>query len=206
MRCWGRIDRELSGRTGARQQAPIDCFLPAKLKSPLMKTLLAGAAFLLAMTIVTAPLAYTQDDAALADPAFVYASSAPTQAVAPSDVWKMVDDKRGDIALVDTQPRDGYAEQHIPGALNYPWVMQIKNFPIPLPRNKILIFYGSCPNDTSDMVKKLAEFGYFNIRIMDGGLEKWVSLKYPTVGTVSSGQGTPEVSQLAAKPEKTPSH
>jgi rhodanese-related sulfurtransferase len=175
-----------------------------------MKISLAGAAaFLLAMTILTAPLAYTQDDAALADPALVYASSAPVQTVAPSDVWKMVDEKRGDIALVDTQPGDGYAEQHILGAINYPWVMQIKNFPIPLPRNKLLIFYGSCPNDTSDMVKKLAEFGYFNIRIMDGGLEKWVLLKYPTVGTASSGQATPEISQLTAKPtknEKTPSH
>src|SRR5271165_4874638 len=162
----------------------------------MMKASLATvAAILLATTIFGASVAGAQGDAAFADPALVATSAAPPQAVAPAEVLKMIDDKRGDITLVDTQPTDGYAEEHIPGALNYPWVMQIKNFPIPLPRNKVLIFYGSCPNDTSDMVKKLAEFGYFNIKILDGGIAKWIALKYPIAGTNTNGQATPEVSQ-----------
>jgi rhodanese-related sulfurtransferase len=147
-----------------------------------MKTSLAVAAsVLLAITILAAPAARAQDDPAISDPAM--AAAAPPQTVAPADVLKMIDDKRSDVALVDTQPTSGFAEEHIPGAINYPWVMRIKAFPIPLPRNKVLIFYGSCPNDTSDIVKQLAEFGYFNVKIMDGGLYKWVALRYPVAGT-----------------------
>jgi rhodanese-related sulfurtransferase len=168
-----------------------------------MKPLLAAAvAIVLATTILGPPVASAQDDAGFADPTVVAASAVPVQAVAPGDVLKMIDDQRADIALVDTQPADGYAEQHIPGAINYPWVMQIKNFPIPLPRNKVLIFYGACPNDTSDMVKKLAEFGYFNSKVMDGGIESWIALKYPITGTSHGGQATPDISQLTAKPPK----
>src|SRR5208282_1669388 len=111
---------------------------------------------LLAAAIFVAPAARAQDDAAFSDPTMMAAAAAPAQTVLPADVLKMMQDNRADFALVDTQPVDGYAEGHIPGAINYPWVMQIKQFPINLPRNKTLVFYGSCPNDTSDMVKKLA--------------------------------------------------
>lgn len=169
-----------------------------------MKTWLAGgSAILLGMMTLGVSVAGAQDAVGFADPAVVAAAAAPPQAVAPADVLKMIDDKRADVALVDTQPPDGYAEQHIPGAINYPWVMQIKSFPIPVPRNKLLIFYGSCPNDTSDMVKKLGEFGYFNIRILDGGIEKWLALKYPVAGTRTGAQATPEISELTAKPTKS---
>jgi len=167
-----------------------------------MNTWLAGGSAILLAMILGPPIAGAQEDTGVADPALFAASAAPPEAVAPADVLKMIDDKRADIALVDTQPPDGYAEQHIPGAINYPWVMQIQNFPIPVPRNKLLIFYGSCPNDTSDLVKKLGEFGYFNIRILDGGIERWLALKYPVVGTRNSAQPTPEISKLTAKPAK----
>jgi rhodanese-related sulfurtransferase len=167
-----------------------------------MKTL---AVVVLAGAMLAVPALRAQDEAGTADPALIAASAAPVEIVGPADVLKMINDKRTDIVLVDTQPSEGYAEQHIPGATNYPWVMQIKNFPIPLPRNKVLIFYGSCPNDTSDIVRKLGEFGYFNVKIIDGGIEKWIALKYPLAGTA---QATPDVSQLIAKPAKNnnPAH
>jgi rhodanese-related sulfurtransferase len=170
-----------------------------------MKTSLSVFAILAAVAILGAPFAGAQDESAFADPAVVAASAAPPQAVAPADVLKMINDKSSDIALVDTQPADGYVLEHIPSAINYPWVMQIKNFPIPLPRNKVLIFYGSCPNDTSDIVRKLAEFGYLNVRILDGGIEKWIALKYPIA---TSAPPAPELSQLNTKPAKndSPSH
>ena len=166
-----------------------------------MKTSLAvTAAILLAVAILSVPAARAQDDPAFNDPALAAAAAQPVQTVAPADVLKMLDEHRADVVLVDTQPASGFADVHIPGAVNYPWAMRIKTFPIPLPRNKTLIFYGSCPNDTSDTVKKLAEFGYFNVKIMDGGLEKWMSLKYPTVGP-SGNQPSPDLSQLV-KPAK----
>jgi 3-mercaptopyruvate sulfurtransferase SseA len=142
-----------------------------------MKTLLA-VAVLLGLAFVTAPTLRAQDDA-FNDPALAAAAAAPVQIVSPADVMKLMQDSHAKFALVDTQPVDGYADTHIPGSINYPWVMQIKTFPIALPRDRTLIFYGSCHNDTSSIVSQLAEFGYTNVKVMDGGLDKWLSLKYP---------------------------
>ena len=51
-------------------------------------------------------------------------------------------------------------------------------------------------------MKQLAEFGYFNVKIMDGGLEKWMESKYPTLGPSGKQVPPPEVSQLASAPAK----
>jgi rhodanese-related sulfurtransferase len=168
-----------------------------------MKTSLAVTALMLA-AILIAPAVLAQDDSTVADPAadptLIAEAAAPVQTIAPADVLKMMQDKAAKFALVDTQPVDGYAAGHIPGAVSYPWAMQIKSFPIPLPRDRVLIFYGSCPNDTSDMVKKLSEFGYFNVKIMDGGWYKWLQLKYPTAGTENA---SPDLSQLTGPQGKS---
>ncbi|HTW24035.1 MAG TPA: rhodanese-like domain-containing protein [Candidatus Baltobacteraceae bacterium] len=158
-----------------------------------MKMLLAVATLFFAMAL-GAPASRAQDDAALADPALVAEAATPVQTISAAEVLRMMQDKDAKFALVDTQPVDGYADGHIPGAISYPWAMQIKSFPIPLPRDRVLIFYGSCPNDTSDTVKKLAEFGYFNVKVMDGGWYKWLELKYPR--TNSAKDSSPDLSQL----------
>lgn len=165
-----------------------------------MKTSLAVMALMMA-TILSASAVRAQDDASM-DPAIMAMASTPVETVTPAEVLKMMQDKSENFALVDTQPADGYAEGHIPGALNYPWVMQIKRFPISLPRDRTLIFYGSCPHDTDDTVKKLAEFGYHNVKIMDGGWYKWLELKYPSTGKGNDSAPSPEVSQLTSGASK----
>ena len=164
-----------------------------------MKTLFA-VAVLLALALVTSPNLRAQDDP-FADPALAAAAAAQVQTVSPADVMKLMQDSHAKFALVDTQPVDGYVDTHIPGAINYPWVMQIKTFPIALPRDRMLIFYGSCPNDTSSIVSQLAEFGYTNVKIMDGGLEKWLSMKYPAVRHTSAA-AEESLSQLTTTPKK----
>jgi rhodanese-related sulfurtransferase len=164
-----------------------------------MKTLFA-VAVLLGLAFVTSPTLRAQDDASN-DPALAAAAAAPVQTVSPADVMKMSQDSHAKFAIVDTQPVDGYADTHIPGAINYPWVMQIKTFPIALPRDRMLIFYGSCHNDTSSIVSQLAEFGYTNVKVMDGGLEKWLSMKYPAVRH-SNAAAEESLSQLTTAPKK----
>jgi rhodanese-related sulfurtransferase len=164
-----------------------------------MKTLFA-VAVLLGLAFVTAPRVRAQDDASN-DPALAAAAAAPVQTISPADVMKMSQDSHAKFAIVDTQPVDGYADAHIPGAINYPWVMQIKTFPIALPRDRMLIFYGSCHNDTSSIVSQLAEFGYTNVKVMDGGLEKWLSMKYPAVRH-SNAAAEESLSQLTTAPKK----
>lgn len=161
-----------------------------------MKMTLAVVAFV-GLLILSAPAVRAQDDAAM-DPDLITATATPPQTISPADVLKLM--QSGDqtkFALVDTQPVDGYADTHITGALSYPWAMRITHFPIALPRDRMLIFYGSCSNDTSETIAHLAEFGYHNVKVMDGGLYKWEELKYPTTGKHQQVAPAPEVSQLS---------
>ncbi|HEY4708530.1 MAG TPA: rhodanese-like domain-containing protein [Candidatus Acidoferrales bacterium] len=157
---------------------------------------------LLAAVAFIAPATRAQDDLADVDPTAAVARPAPP-VVAPDVVLKMVLDKDPGVAIVDTQPTDGYAEGHIPGAISYPWVMRVKVFPISLPRNKTLIMYGSCPHDTEDLIRQLAEFGYTNIKVMDGGWYKWVALKYPAAGSGSDPAQHPAAGQMDSVQNKT---
>jgi len=147
-----------------------------------MKTSFALATAALVLALGVPAVHAQQTELADVDPMFASQPIPTPKTVTPEAVLKMIQDKDASIALVDTQPADGYADGHLPGATSYPWAMRITKFPIPLPRNKTLVLYGSCPNDTSDLIKQLAEFGYFNIKVMDGGWYKWVALKYPAEG------------------------
>jgi rhodanese-related sulfurtransferase len=126
--------------------------------------------------------ATAQDDAgAFGDPT---AQAPPPQFISPAEIKTMMDGKNSSFVLVDTQPEEAFTEGHIPGAINYPWVAQVKP-PVPLPRNKMLVLYCPCQHDEDsiDMYKKLVEFGYLNTKILEGGWYKWVALKYPVEGT-----------------------
>jgi rhodanese-related sulfurtransferase len=169
-----------------------------------VKASLVLAAALLALTLGARVSRAQQEDLASVDPTLAKRPLPAPQNVAPEAVLKMVQNKDADIALVDTQPVDGYADGHIQGAISYSWVMRITKFPIPLPRNKTLVLYGSCPNDTSDLIKQLAEFGYFNIKVMDGGWYKWVTLKYPAEGKGEYAQAHPATPQSAAAQSAEP--
>jgi rhodanese-related sulfurtransferase len=127
------------------------------------------------------PAAAQDDSGGFGDPT---AQAPPPQFITPAEIRKMIDDKDTSFVLVDTQPEEAFAEGHIPGAINYPWVPQVKP-PVPLPRNKMLVLYCPCQHDEDsiDMYKKLVEFGYLNTKILEGGWYKWVSLKYPVDGT-----------------------
>jgi rhodanese-related sulfurtransferase len=126
--------------------------------------------------------AVAQDDSgAFDDPT---AMAPPPTFISPAEIKKMMDNKDTSFVLVDTQPEEAFAEGHVPGAINYPWVPQVKP-PVPLPRNKMLVLYCPCQHDEDsiDMYKKLAQFGYLNTKILEGGWYKWVALKYPVEGT-----------------------
>lgn len=125
--------------------------------------------------------ALAQDDLGLPDDASMVP---PVTFIKPAEVLKMMQDKDTSFVLVDTQPEEAFADGHIPGAINYPWVQRVTP-PISLPRDKMLVLYCPCNHDEDsiDMYKKLAEFGYLNTKVLEGGWYKWVALKYPVEGT-----------------------
>jgi len=140
-----------------------------------------AALFLVIALAFCSSSALAQDDLGLPDDASMVP---PPQFIKPAEVLKMMQDHDTSFVLVDTQPAEAFADGHIPGAINYPWVPRVTP-PISLPRDKMLVFYCPCNHDEDsiDMYKKLAEFGYLNTKILEGGWYKWVALKYPVAGT-----------------------
>jgi rhodanese-related sulfurtransferase len=130
---------------------------------------------------LAAPMVSAQDDQAPMDPTMMEAP--PPTFIKPAEVLKMMQNHDTSFALVDTQPEMAYAQSHIPGAINYPFQERLTP-PIPLPRDKTLILYCPCTHDEDSisMAKKLAEFGYYNVKILEGGWYKWEDLKYPVTG------------------------
>jgi len=100
--------------------------------------------------------------------------------IKPEELKKLIESK-AEIVVVDNQPKGAYDLGHIPGAINFPWTTQIKP-PVNLPRNKVLIFYCACSHeeDSTDMAKKLMEFGYYKSKVLEGGWLRWTELGYPT--------------------------
>lgn len=105
----------------------------------------------------------------------------PTNFITPEELKQLIDEGSDKVLVVDNAPELAYEEEHIPGAVNLPWVQVIRP-PVTLPRNKTLVFYCPCgPGDADsiDMSKKLRNFGYFNTRVLEGGWFKWLELGYP---------------------------
>ena len=108
------------------------------------------------------------------------ASAQEIDRIKPEELKKLIDSK-ADIVVVDNQPKAAYEIEHIPGAINFPWAMQIKG-PVNLPRDKVLILYCACDHeeDSTHVAKQLVNnFGYKNIKLLDGGWLRWVGLGYP---------------------------
>jgi rhodanese-related sulfurtransferase len=101
--------------------------------------------------------------------------------IAPEDLKKQIDEKSPNLVIVDTAAPPVWEEEHIPGAVNFPYDKNIKA-PVPLPRDKMLVIYCACKDheDSTDVARQLSLLGYRNVKVLKGGWFKWVDLKYKT--------------------------
>ena len=102
--------------------------------------------------------------------------------ITAEEVKKMMDEGDKSFVLVDNAPAMAYEEEHIPGAISFPFVTRITP-PVSLPRNKTLIMYCPCGPDDADsiaMAKALRMFGYFRVKILHGGWFGWLDKGFPT--------------------------
>jgi len=100
----------------------------------------------------------------------------------PEELKKHIDEHSKDIVIVDTAAPAVWEDEHIPGAVNFPYSKNIKA-PVPLPREKTLVIYCACKDheDSSDVARQLSLLGYRNVKVLRGGWFKWLDLKYKTV-------------------------
>ena len=103
--------------------------------------------------------------------------------MSPEELKQLIDEKSDDVVIVDTAAELIFEEEHIPGAVNYPWVHELA-LPVTLPRDKTLVLYCACNDheDSVDMAKKLSQVGYLDVKVLEGGWFKWLDLEYDIAG------------------------
>jgi rhodanese-related sulfurtransferase len=102
--------------------------------------------------------------------------------MAPEELKKHIDERSPNIVIVDTAAPAIWEDEHIPGAVNFPYAKDIKA-PVPLPREKTLVIYCACKDheDSTDVARQLSLLGYRNVKVLKGGWFKWLDLKYKTL-------------------------
>lgn len=102
--------------------------------------------------------------------------------ISPEELRAAIAARRDDIVIVDTAAPLIWEDEHIPGAVNLPWVHELV-LPVELPRDKTLVLYCACNDheDSVDMAEKLSLAGYLNVKVLEGGWFKWLDLGYETV-------------------------
>ena len=103
--------------------------------------------------------------------------------MSPQELRRLIRAGSDDIVIVDTAAELIFAEERIPGAINYPWVHEL-SLPVPLPRDKTLVVYCACNDheDSVDMAKKLSQVGYLDVKVLEGGWFEWLDLEYEIAG------------------------
>jgi 3-mercaptopyruvate sulfurtransferase SseA len=110
----------------------------------------------------------------------IWAQAGDFPLIKPEEVKKMVDEGRADFVVVDSQPKEAYNAGHIPGAISFPWAIEIRNAGS-LPKDKLLILYCACEHeeDATDVANQLMKkFDYNNIKLLEGGWSQWVKSGY----------------------------
>ena len=109
----------------------------------------------------------------------------------PQDLKKQMDQHSTDIVIVDTAAAPIWEDEHIPGAVDFPYSKNI-TAPVPLPREKTLVVYCACKDDedSKDVARQLSLIGYRKVKVLEGGWFKWLDLKYKTVSKEDEQKGS----------------
>jgi rhodanese-related sulfurtransferase len=101
--------------------------------------------------------------------------------MSPEELKKAIEAHATDIVIVDTGAPPVWEDEHIAGAVNFPYAKNI-TAPVALPRDKTLVIYCACKDheDSTDVARQLSLLGYRKVKVLKGGWFKWVDLKYPT--------------------------
>jgi rhodanese-related sulfurtransferase len=144
------------------------------------KQIVSGLGLLSAFLLATAAVAQ-EPEGEFVDGEFVEGYTYVPDFMSPDELKAAIEAGRDDIVIVDTAAPLIWEEEHIPGAVNYPWVHELE-LPVTLPREKTLVLYCACNDheDSADMAKKLSLAGYLKVKVLEGGWFEWTDLGYAT--------------------------
>lgn len=151
--------------------------------SPSRRAWCAVAGLLGALLLCTGALGQENAEGEFIDGEYVENYVYVPEFMPPEELKRLIDEKSDRIVIVDTAAEPIWEEEHIPGAIDYPWVHELA-LPVTLPRDKTLVVYCACNDheDSIDMAKKLSLVGYLDVKVLEGGWFKWLELGYDTEG------------------------
>jgi rhodanese-related sulfurtransferase len=138
--------------------------------------LLLGAVFILAFTnpqvfslAGTGPMASTNPPQTV-----VEEPAKPLKELTPVEV-KAMQDRGEPLILADVRGASSFGARHITGARSMP-ASEMETWGPKLPRNELVVFYCSCPDDhsssaTARMVQE--QYAVSNVAVLKGGLRAW---------------------------------
>ena len=88
------------------------------------------------------------------------------------------------VTVIDVQPKDIYAMEHIKGAISLPWKSQIALEDVwSLPSDQPIVTYCDCgpgESDSANVASQLFNFGFDNVKVLqDPSIRGWKELDYP---------------------------
>ena len=93
----------------------------------------------------------------------------------------------GNVILVEALPESDYHDGHLPGAINLPnyHVQELASQLLPDKQAEIVVYCAGPTSSAAEIVAaELAESGYSNVRVYQGGKEDWINAGLPTEGGV----------------------
>lgn len=103
----------------------------------------------------------------------------PKILIKAKDALKQMQSKTPPI-VIDVRSRYEYDQEHIKGAISYPYENIRMNNKFTFAKNKTLICYCGCPHHLSGLSAEiLINHGYKNVKVIDEGFWVWKQLKYP---------------------------
>jgi rhodanese-related sulfurtransferase len=127
-------------------------------------------------------------DAATADSAGAGSGAAqalPEGSISLSEMKTLFDG--GNAFILDARPPDGFAEGHIPGAINIPYdklpdYVDKLNDEVPQELTVVCYCWGPECDFSDQLATELKFMGYQDVIVFTGGWEEWTAAGYPTEG------------------------
>lgn len=114
---------------------------------------------------------------------------AETQYFAKITVEELSDrmNRKADLVIIDTLPKDLFERRHLPGAKNacvFQVVFRSEVEEMVPDRDREIVLYGSsiASHDSVTAAEKLVRFGYSKVFVLTGGLAAWRQAGYPLTG------------------------
>lgn len=105
--------------------------------------------------------------------------------ISPQIAYTMLQDSR-EVIVVDVRPWQSFANPpgHVAGAISAPLDSIESRLPelLPYARDTLLV-YGSTREESERAAGLFVAAGFRSVAVIDGGLDRWIELRFPTVSS-----------------------